>query len=85
MTQTVMCHCLTLGVSWVLSWCFEIRHGYEARVYKAEDKPKLSLNHEAEAEALTFEKHEAEAQRGATRVCFQAPYNHKLNIFMIPS
>ncbi len=43
------------------------RHGYEARGYEAEAKPKLWSNHEAEAEAeaLTFWKHEAEAEAEA--------------------
>ena len=42
------------------------RHGFEARGYEAEAKPKLWSNHEAEAvavaEALTFWKHQAEAE-----------------------
>ena len=44
-----------------------IRHGYEARCHEAEVKPKLLLNHEAEAqaEALTFCEHEAEAEAEA--------------------
>ncbi len=45
----------------------QIRHGYEARGYEAEAKPKLRSIHkaEAEAEALNFWKHEAEAEAEA--------------------
>ena len=39
------------------------RHGYEARGHEVE--AKLLMNHEAEAEALTFWKHEAEAEAEA--------------------
>ncbi len=49
-----------------LDWEKEVtRHGYEAWGYEAEAKPKLWLDHEAEAEALTFWNHEAEAEAEA--------------------
>ncbi len=41
------------------------RHGCKAWGYKAEVKPKLWLDHEAEAKALTFWNHEAEAEAKA--------------------
>ncbi len=43
------------------------RHGYEAWGYESEAKPKLWLDHEAEAEAeaLPFLDHEAEAKSEA--------------------
>ncbi len=45
------------------------RHGYKAWGYEAEAKPKLWLDHEAEAEAeaeaLPFLNHEAEAESEA--------------------
>ncbi len=33
------------------------RHGYEAWGHEAKPKPKLLLNHEAEAEAIAFREH----------------------------
>ncbi len=40
----------------------QTRHWYEAQGYEAKAKLNLWTNHKAEAEALIFQKHEAEAK-----------------------
>ena len=76
---------LSLKLSWQRwlfgYWPIQGKHGYKARAYKVEAKLKLWLDHKAEAEALTFCNHEAEAKtKAGVWQLLQRPFFHLINL-----